>query len=145
MNFNKKYLEQGQPMDTYLNEAFSMAAEHIYSGPIGDRIDYYNNSKSIQNGHSLTIWSNHGDTLSNYSLSYLFGQYLNEQAGIGDKVYKEAINYNGSTHDSLQHIIHKYIDPNKTVAQFMTDFRVALLKKSRKVNSAWAMSRSSSV
>ncbi|WJP98078.1 M30 family zinc metallopeptidase [Macrococcus bovicus] len=129
VNFNKKYLEQGQPMDTYLNEAFSMAAEHIYSGPISDRIDYYNNSKSIQNGHSLTIWSNAGDTLSNYSLSYLFGQYLNEQAGIGDRVYKEVINYNGNTHDSLQHVIHQYIDPNKTVAQFMTDFRVALLKK----------------
>ncbi|UBH08434.1 M30 family zinc metallopeptidase [Macrococcus armenti] len=131
VNFNAKHIEQSSGMDTYLNEAFSMAAEHIYNGPIQDRIDYYNNSRSIQNGHSLTYWTNAGDTLSNYSLSYLFGQYLNEQAGIGDKIYKEVIAYDGDTTDALQHVIHKYVSPTKSVGQFMTDFRIALIKKDK--------------
>ncbi|MCU7557661.1 M30 family metallopeptidase [Macrococcus capreoli] len=128
VNFNSQYLKQNRMMETYLNEAFSMAAEHIYSGPIEDRIDYYNNSSYIQNGHSLTIWSRSGDTLSNYSLSYLFGQYLNEQARNHDGVYKEILNYQGTPYDALQNAIHKYVDPTKSVGQFMTDFRVALLK-----------------
>ncbi|WP_414047563.1 hypothetical protein ACMGE7_01185 [Macrococcus equi] len=128
VNFNAQYLKQNRMMETYLNEAFSMAAEHIYSGPIEDRIDYYNNSSYIQNGHSLTIWSRSGDTLSNYSLSYLFGQYLNEQARNHDGVYKEILNYQGTPYNALQNAIHKYVDPTKSVGQFMTDFRVALLK-----------------
>ncbi|TDM02429.1 hypothetical protein ERX40_07695 [Macrococcus carouselicus] len=34
VKFKKKQIEQNKSMDTYLNEAFSMAAEHIYEGPI---------------------------------------------------------------------------------------------------------------
>ena len=128
VNYNQKEIIQNSEMDTYLNEAFSMAAEHIYQGPIQDRIDYYNNARSIQNGHSLTNWSNYGDTLSNYSLSYLFGQYLNEQAGIGDKVYKEVIAHKGTTEEALQAIVHKYVSPTKSLGSFMTDFRIALIK-----------------
>ncbi|WP_414049117.1 hypothetical protein [Macrococcus animalis] len=129
VNFNSQYLQKDRMMETYLNEAFSMAAEHIYSGPIEDRIDYYNNSSYIQNGHSLTIWARNGDTLSNYSLSYLFGQYLNEQASNHDEVYKAILDYQGTPYEALQNAIHKYVDPTKSVGQFMTDFRVALVKK----------------
>lgn len=129
VNFNAQYLKQDRMMETYLNEAFSMAAEHIYSGPIQDRIDYYNSSSYIQNGHSLTIWSRNGDTLSNYSLSYLFGQYLNEQSSIKDGVYKAILDYQGTPYDALQNAIHKYVSPTKSVGEFMTDFRVALVKR----------------
>lgn len=54
-----------------------MAAEQIYTGaPLNDRIDYYNEDADITKGHSLLYWDYEGDTLANYSLSYLFMEYL---------------------------------------------------------------------
>ena len=72
------FKEQSQEeMDPWLNEALSMASEQMYlNAPLNSRIDYYNNSKSIAYGHSLIRWDEQGDTLSNYSLSYLFIEYL---------------------------------------------------------------------
>ncbi|MBQ1265124.1 MAG: hypothetical protein IIY04_06840, partial [Oscillospiraceae bacterium] len=66
-------------MPTYLNEAFSMAAEHLIcgAGSNTDRITYFNSSKYIQ-GTALTYW---GSTLSNYANSYLFGQYIRTRYG----------------------------------------------------------------
>ncbi|MBR6811771.1 MAG: leucine-rich repeat protein [Oscillospiraceae bacterium] len=61
-------------METYLNEAFSMAAQHYIYGSeaTSGRVSYFNGS-SYTPGTSLTRW---GGTLSNYANSYLFGQYL---------------------------------------------------------------------
>jgi len=54
-------------MNTSLNEAFSMAAEHIICGA-----DYYN-GEDYETGSALLNWEG---TLSSYSNNYLFGQYL---------------------------------------------------------------------
>ncbi len=66
-------------MPSYLNEAFSMAAEHMICGAssTATRVSYFNDSDYIP-GTSLTYWSN---TLSNYSNSYLFGQYIRTRYG----------------------------------------------------------------
>ena len=62
------------PMDDFLNEAFSMAAEHLICGSdtTASRIRRFNGS-SYQPGSSLTTWTG---SLDNYANSYLFGQYL---------------------------------------------------------------------
>ena len=94
VNFNQNVLIEDSyvNMDTWLNESLSMAAEQIYSGQgLSNRINYYNVSSSIQNGHSLLYWDNSGDVLSNYSLSYLFGQYIKVQANQGDRIFKEIL------------------------------------------------------
>lgn len=59
-------------MEDYLNEAFSMAAEHLIcgSGSVADRVDWFNDN---YRGQSLTVW---GDDLTAYSSAYLFGQYI---------------------------------------------------------------------
>lgn len=61
-------------MDTFLNEAFSMAAEHLVctSDSTAKRIERFNGS-DYKPGSPLTTWNG---TLDNYANSYLFGQYL---------------------------------------------------------------------
>lgn len=71
-------------MDTFLNEAFSMAAEHLICGSdsTASRIRRFNGS-DYKPGSPLTTWKG---TLDNYANSYLFGQYLRtryRQSGLG--------------------------------------------------------------
>lgn len=73
-------------MDTFLNEAFSMAAEHLICGSdsTAKRIERFNGS-DYKPGSSLTTWTG---SLNNYANSYLFGQYLRTryiQSGLANK------------------------------------------------------------
>lgn len=135
VNFNRNILvERGDfidgKMDTWLNEAFSMAAEQMYSKEVlSKRIEYFNKSQTIANGRSVIQWSNNDDVLSNYALSYLFGQYLRTQAGNGENVFKEILEDQGTTIETLQNAIHKHVSPTMSAGEFLTNFRVALLKK----------------
>ncbi|WP_257677597.1 Ig-like domain-containing protein [Heyndrickxia coagulans] len=131
INFNQKVFVQGlTDTDTWMDEGLSMAAEQIYTGaPLNDRIDYYNEDADITKGHSLLYWDYAGDTLANYSLSYLFMEYLKAQCGQGNTIYKELISDPHTDYQAVQNIIHKYIDPNLSFGQFMTDFRAALVLK----------------
>jgi putative cell wall-binding protein len=131
VNFNQNVLIEGhQEMDTWLNEGLSMAAEQIYSGQgLSDRVDYYNTSSSIQNGHSLLYWDDSGDVLSNYSLSYLFLQYIKLQAGQGNQIFKEILKDPNSDYKAIEDVAKKYISPDMTFGKLMTDFRIALLLK----------------
>ncbi|MCO4356254.1 M30 family zinc metallopeptidase [Staphylococcus agnetis] len=132
VNANQKLLKEKKRdgMDVWLDEAFAMASEHMYLGKTLDhRIDYYNNSKSIANGHSLIKWNHRGDVLSNYSLSYLFSQYLKAQSDNGDKIFKEILQDHSSTNKALEKAIHKHVDANMSLGEFMTNFRIALEKK----------------
>ncbi len=131
VNYNQSaFVEDGDPMDVWLNEGMSMAAEQIYEGKaLTDRIDYYNSSNSIKNGHSMLYWDYSGDTLSNYSLSYLFLQYFKLQAGQGDAIFKELQQLGNNNYKDIEILIKKYINPNMSFGQFMTNFRIALLLK----------------
>ncbi|KAA0548363.1 peptidase M30, hyicolysin [Bacillus sp. BGMRC 2118] len=130
VNFNQNVLVEKSPtnMDTWLNEGLSMAAEQIYSGKgLSDRIDYYNMSQSIANGHSLLNWDYEGDTLSNYSLSYLFAQYIKVQTGQGDRIFKEILHDPNNNYVAVEKVAKKYINPDMTFGKLMTNFRIALL------------------
>ncbi|MBS4200613.1 hypothetical protein KHA93_13320 [Bacillus sp. FJAT-49732] len=131
VNFNQNvFVENGTPMDSWLNEGLSMAAEQMYTGKIlTDRIDYYNYATAITNGHSLIYWDNSGDTLSNYSLSYLFTQYVRTQAMQGNKIFKEILIDKKNDYQAVANVVKKYVDPTKSFGKFMTDFRGALLLK----------------
>ena len=128
INFNESSIRGNKgSVDTWINEGLSMAAEQVYTNkPRMDRISYYNLSNSITNGHSLLYWDYYGDVLSNYSLSYLFMQYLNIQAGVGEGIYKEIIQSPNNNYKAIENVIKKYIDPNMSFGGFMTDFRMAL-------------------
>lgn len=132
VNFNNAILVEGgkEQMDVWMNEGLSMAAEQIYTGSVlQDRISYYNSSASIKNGHSILYWDEDGDVLSNYSLSYLFLQYFKIQSGQGDKIFLEMQKLKNNNYKDMESLVKKYIDPNMTFGQFMTNFRIALLLK----------------
>ncbi|MGD6794184.1 Ig-like domain-containing protein [Metabacillus indicus] len=134
VNFNQNVFIEGNysNMDTWLNEALSMAAEQIYTGEaLTSRINYYNASNSIKNGHSLLYWDYSGDTLSNYSLSYLLGQYLRVQANQGNGIFKEVLKNPNNDYLAVEQAIQKYMDPNLNFGTFMTNFRAALLLKNK--------------
>ncbi len=130
VNFNRnRIVEGGSSMPTWLNEGMSMAAEHIYGGALSGRISYYNRSSSIQNGHSLLRWGDNGDRLANYALSYLFLQYVREQCGQGDWIFREMLLDSANDYRAVENVIKKYVDPNMSLGEFMTSFRLALLLK----------------
>lgn len=131
VNFNQNVLiEDDYYMDTWLDEAMAMAAEQIYSGQgLSDRIDYYNYTDSISDGHSLLYWDDYGDTLANYSLSYLFGQYVKIQANQGNSIFKEILTDTNNDYKAVENAVKRHINPSLTFGTFMTDFRAALLLK----------------
>ncbi|MBS4178096.1 Ig-like domain-containing protein [Lederbergia citrea] len=133
VNFNQNvFVENGDPMDSWLNEGLSMAAEQIYTGKVlTDRINYYNIASSIANGHSLLYWDNAGDTLSNYSLSYLFTQYVRVQTNQGDKAFKEILIDKNNDYKSIENVVKKYHNSSMKFGKFMTNFRGALLLKEK--------------
>ncbi|MBQ9012304.1 MAG: cell wall-binding repeat-containing protein [Bacilli bacterium] len=128
VNYNEnKIKENGEPLDTWIDEGLSLAAETIYTKKTRmDRIEYYNISYSIQNGHSLLYWDYDGDVLSNYALSYLFMEYLNIQCDEGDSIFKEIIQSKNNNYMAIEEVVKKHIDYNTNFGQFMTDFRLAL-------------------
>lgn len=128
VNFNQNVLvEKGEEMEVWLDEALAMAAEHMYlNEPLSDRVSYYERSASIARGHSLLNWDYEGDVLSNYSLSYLFGQYFRIQTQQGDSIYKELLASEKNGTEALEEIIQKYISSNKSLGEFLSDFRHAL-------------------
>ncbi|MEK4974549.1 Ig-like domain-containing protein [Niallia sp. FSL R7-0648] len=130
INYNQKVFVQGETsMDVWMDEGLAMAAEQIYLGEaLQSRIDYYNSASSITNGHSLIYWDYYGDTLANYSLSYLFMQYVKEQAGQGNQIFKQIINNKNSNYLAIEEVMQKYTS-NITFGQLMTNFRGALTLK----------------
>lgn len=76
INYSYRFDGNGKMMDLasdkYMNEAFSMGAEHVVIGPDKSRVKYLSNT-DYYNGGPLTYWTG---SLTNYSNSYLFGQYL---------------------------------------------------------------------
>ncbi|GEM_PF-2357496 len=143
VNCNRAMIEKsestGGDMDTWLNEALSMAAEHMYNGVQSGRIDYYNKSDAIRNGRSLLNWANDEGILANYALSYLFGQYLRTQVeqALGEvkegqeevKLFREIIEDSAGGYEAVENVIKKHINADLSFGEFMTNFRAAMLLK----------------
>ncbi|MFS0862272.1 Ig-like domain-containing protein [Fredinandcohnia sp. 179-A 10B2 NHS] len=129
VNFNRNVLIEGSTsnMPSWMNEGLSEAANQIYQGQgLWGRLYYYNQSTTIQNGHSLLKWGDNGDSLANYSLSYLFMQYLKIQANQGEAIFKEILEDRNNDYQAIENVARKYIDPTITFGELMTNFRMAL-------------------
>ena len=98
--------------DAWWNEAFSMAAEHLYTGkPLTYRLNSYNqvnNSTPLRNGlvlGYLDYSENNNNVASNYSTSYLFGQYLRCQTkhltGGGNQIYRTVLEQVGTDYTAI--------------------------------------------
>lgn len=127
-------------MDTWLNEALSLASEHLYvtskNNALGLSafIQHYNKESATRGNQSVTQW---GDNNYSYALSYLFGQYIRTQIEqkqgkqLGMTYFREIVTSrrNASAEFAVETVIRKYIDPSLTFAQFLAQFRLALQKK----------------
>ncbi|MBP6961297.1 MAG: caspase family protein [Thermotogae bacterium] len=130
VNYNRNVLvEGGADMATWLDEGLSMAAEHLIYGTLTSRINYYNTASGIRNGHSLLYWDEAGDTLCNYSLSYLFLQYVRVQMNQGNAIYKTILQDSANDYRAVENAAKTYISSGMTFGDFMTNFRLALLLK----------------
>lgn len=98
--------------DAWWNEAFSMAAEQLYTGePLTYRINSYNqtnNSTPLRNGlvlGYLDYSENNDNVASNYSSAYLFGQYLRCQtkqlSGGGNRIYRTVLEQIGTDYTAI--------------------------------------------
>ncbi|KNZ40353.1 hypothetical protein AKG39_18245 [Acetobacterium bakii] len=146
VNFNRNEIEEKSGyMDTWLDEALSEAAGYMYqvlAESAGQdckdvhtmRLSSYNKSDAIRNGKSLLDWNTSADNL-NYALSYFFGQYLRTQvdealgSGNGVKVFNEIITDPGNGNAAVESVIQKYIDPQLTFGEFLTNYRAAMVLK----------------
>jgi len=128
VNFNENvFKEQGSEMSLWLDEALAMAAEQVYTGrPLDGRINYYNSSDAITSGHSLLYWDGANDTLSNYALSYLFGQYIRGQAGGAAGLYGEIIKRPENDYRAVEEALAKRTGRAVPFGAIMANFRAAL-------------------
>ena len=135
MFIEKQEGETARQMETWLNEALSMAAEYMYNGVQQGRITWYKNSAGIGDGRSLLDWESDGNILDNYALSYLFGQYLRTQVeqALGKehevKIFREIIEDPVENHVAVENVIKKHINAELSFGEFMTNFRAAMLLK----------------
>ena len=99
INYNQNvFIEGGSEQDVWINEGLSTAAESLYlKAPIANKLTYYTNDSShtFANGKSLFKWSSY---FSSYVNTYLFFQWIREQAVNSNLIYKEIIT--NSTQDS---------------------------------------------
>lgn len=130
----------GKRMDLWLNEALSEVAEHMYVERRADLdaqrdvFSYFSTSEEIRNGHSLLRWLKNSHM--SYVLSHVFGQYLRAQFaqryGKSSRVhlFRELIvNRRLPAAKNIELAVQKWLDPSLTFGTFMTNFRIALLRK----------------
>ena len=104
MNFVTSYMfytmgRRNRPMDLWINEGLSTAAEWIYSENYDNgRIDWYNTDYygTIAKGNNFFVWDNYRSidpevVLDDYATVYLFFQWLRLQAG-GIDIYESITN-----------------------------------------------------
>ncbi len=128
VNFNRNYIVEGSDwMPTWIDEGLSMAAERLVYGPsvVNSRVSYYNASPGIRNGHSLLYWDDSGETLANYSLSYVFMQYFRIQMARGEGIYKEIIMDYANDYRCIQNALDQYAS-SIPLGDFLTNWRIAM-------------------
>jgi hypothetical protein len=114
ISYSVRKIGKGQtPLDTWVDEGLSSAAEHIYRGVVqSDRIGWLTSkdNKSVLYGNNFFVWNGkwegYGtpeektwmaskgyaeDPLTNYSTVYLFFQWLRVHAENGERIFKDII------------------------------------------------------
>lgn len=121
-------------MSTFIDEGLAMAAQHMYEGALEDRLLWYswdmgmqscydNNIYYMQNGWPLISW---WDGLHDYSLSYMFIQYLRAQAGT-DSIYKDIINDTNNNYKAILNVAKKYniVNNNDNLKELLGNWYIA--------------------
>lgn len=114
--------------DTWISEVLAEAAVYVYDGPQDYRIDDYNSS--TVNGTSLIDFKG---TLGDYSLAYLFGQYIRAQYG-SSEVFGKILGKMTTNADYLEIIcslLNEKNGSNLSKEDLIFNFNVALQAKEK--------------
>lgn len=126
-----KFVKKCDEIPIWINEGLSMAAEHMLYGVLEDRISHYNGLKYTNMNIPLADWSR-GNSLSHYSLSYLFIQYLRTQTkdfpGGGEEIYKRIITSGQRSGRCIEEAMRSFY-PNITNSDIFRNFYIALTLK----------------
>jgi len=121
VNYSEKEIRQrNSPMDTWINEGLSAAAEYLYLGKhVQWKIDYFNQVQYQTSqgkpynplrdanlwGQYFVSWNTWGDPLVSYSTVYLFFQWLRIQAGSiptgAPEIYKSILQDSASDYQAV--------------------------------------------
>jgi hypothetical protein len=110
INYINTQVTKRGPMDTWIDEGLSSAAEYMYTGDhAAMRYGWYieDQEKTIAQGNNFFVWNNYPEKpnaiLDEYATVYLFFQWLRLQSGGGYEIYKDiAVSEN---HDQ-QAVVH---------------------------------------
>jgi hypothetical protein len=88
----RRFVYKYDPMDTWIDEGLSAAAEYIYLGKQNEtRVAQFSKSETVQRGNNFFMWGNdEASLLDEYSTVYLFFQWLRIQSG-GNDIYRRII------------------------------------------------------
>lgn len=113
----------GIPMDTWLNEGLAEAASHYaLEYPIEEHIEAIQTSSTIANGLSVIDWIG---TFNNYTLSYLFSEYLKNIATSGIDIFLDMILSDGDAITQVETAMSGENDDISTMEEFLAYFRLA--------------------
>jgi hypothetical protein len=113
MNFATSTRKRLVPMDTWINEGLSAAAEYIYRAPdhYEDRINFFAQdlAGTIVKGNNFFVWGNHStpptdnplSILDDYATVYLFFQWLRLQSSNGTGIYRDIVTSPYSDHRAV--------------------------------------------
>lgn len=139
VNFGYRYINNNMTwMDTWMDEGLAMAAEDLYTGTKNTyRIDWYNGKYSngseysnyrIRNGHPLCAWDDSSTmaALANYSLSYLFVQYIRTQSTSDSGIYKMLVqDYQNGDYRDVEELMTSENSSFSSFSQIIKSWRVA--------------------
>jgi hypothetical protein len=112
------------PMDVWIDEGLSSAAEYIYDGPQSGRLNWFNGDplKTIRRGNNFFVWNGswekgsgetEPDFLSDYATVYLFFQWLRIHAANGGDsglgIYRDIIDSSFSDYRAVTSAAKSYI------------------------------------
>jgi hypothetical protein len=113
--------ERVHPLDTWIDEGLSSAAEYIYGQrPLVSRIDYFNNAggsdSHIVQGNNFFVWQEDDYVMDEYATVYLFFQWLRIHSTGSDPsdpygIYEAIINSPHSDYRAVLEAAANYIDP----------------------------------
>jgi hypothetical protein len=124
-NVTSDVCRNSYPMDIWIDEGLSAAAEWVYAGGhLEDRLDWYNQNGYGENmkglidlGNNFFVWGNRvgngeGESpnaiLDDYATVYLFFQWLRLQTGSKD-IYKEIISSTYCDHSAVTGVIDEAV------------------------------------
>jgi hypothetical protein len=123
-------------MDVWLDEALSMAAEHMYATTYGGRdglqrhIHTWNASQIQPTKNGLTDWQHSNES---YALSYLYLQYVRTQveqkSGKKTNFFKEIVDWNYPATQAVERVLQKYVDASLTFDASVANFAEAVKRK----------------